>query len=918
MVLTPGKKLGPYEILSPLGAGGMGEVYRARDTKLNRDVALKVLPQAVIKDPQRMARFEREAQVLASLNHPNIAAIYGLEESGGVRALVMELVEGPTLAERIAGTPLTRPASGGPPSPLGRGKDSQTSRLPSPLGKGAVGEGSGLPLDESLPIARQIAEALEAAHEKNITHRDLKPANVKITREGTVKVLDFGLAKLVDDAVASGDPSNSPTLTAAATQAGMIMGTAAYMAPEQARGQAVDKRADVWSFGLVLFEMLTGQQVFQGETTSDVLASVLKFDPDWDTLPASTPASIVRLLRRCLTKDRKQRLQAIGEARIVIDETLSGNVAAVSHAEPASADPAHGIGATSRRALPWALAAVAGSAAIILAVGLWRATRPVEQPMTRLRVDLGPEAVTGLNLPTAISPDGRRRVFQARGPNGRPQLATLLLDQAQPTILPGTENGSDPFFSPDGQWIGFFADGRLKKISVQGGAPVTLCTVTSNAMGASWGGDGNIIVASGVLTGLGRVPAACGSLEAITKLAPGEITHRWPQVLPGAHCVLFTASPSTTSQDDANIEAISLKTGQVKILLRGGYYGRYLPGGYLVYVRQGVLFGVGFDPERLEGRSAPTPILEEIAANAATGGGQFDFSATGTFVYMAGKSAAQAWQISWLDSSGKTKPVLAAPGTYSTLRLSPDGRKLAYVGDGSDVYIYDLERDTTSRLTFTGRSLGPVWSPDGKHLTFRTTGNDYSITWARSDGAGESQRLMESPNVLVPWSFSPDGQRLLYFEHAPQTGYDLWTLPLDITDPDHPKPGKPELFLGTPADENVPRCPPTAGGWLTAQTNPGATRSMCGRIRPGTKANGRFRLGAGCMACGRITATSCSTRLPTVASWWWITRWRAGLLCPASRASVGQAPFLRGDLEPGPGTGRQEFRGVHDAGSRGG
>jgi Tol biopolymer transport system component/tRNA A-37 threonylcarbamoyl transferase component Bud32 len=824
MTLAGGTKLGPYEIISPLGAGGMGEVYRARDTNLNREVALKVLPNAFASDAERMARFQREAKVLASLNHPNIASIYGLESSGGTPALVMELVEGPTLAERISvGAHGVRPS----------GETGTGERI-----SGSVGaRRTPLQVDEALGIAKQIAEALEAAHEKGIVHRDLKPANVKITPEGTVKVLDFGLAKAMEDPVSSADPANSPTLSIASTRAGVIMGTAAYMAPEQARGHAVDRRADIWSFGVVLYEMLAGRQAFEGETTSDILASVLKFEPDWKALPEATPPAISKLLRRCLTKDRKKRLQSMGEARITIEETLTGEALSPGPAPAMASDITRPPqGATQRgRALPWAVAAVAILIALILAVALWRATRPVEQPLTRLTVDLGPEAMTGLNLTTAISPDGRRLVFEARGPNGKPQLASLVLDQAQATLLQGTENGNYPFFSPDGEWIGFIADGQLKKISIQGGAPVSLCPVGSNVMGASWGDNGIIAFASGTLSALSQIPAAGGTVQPLTTLTSGEITHRWPQVLPGSGAVLFTASSSITAQDDAYIEAISLKTGQVKILQRGGYFGRYLPGGYLVYLHQGVLFGVEFDLERLVTRGTPTPLLEDVAANASTGGGQFDFSKSGTFVYVAGKGAAQSWRMVWLDSSGKEQPIVAAPGIYSTPRVSPDGRKVAYVGEGSDVYIHDLERNTTSRLTFTGRSLIPVWSPDSKHLIYRTTGTEFSISWARSDGAGEPQQLLVSKSVLVPWSISSDGRHLAYFENDGKTDYDLWTLPLDLTDPEHPKPGKPELFLRTPAGELVPRFS-IDGRWIAYRSDESGKEEIY--VRPFPPGNG--------------------------------------------------------------------------------
>lgn len=818
----------------------MGEVYRATDTRLGREVALKFLPEAVAQDADRMARFQREAQVLASLNHPNIAAIYGLEQSGGVRALVMELVEGPTLAERLSGA-----------SPGISGHSVASGNPPAPAPAKAAMRISPLPLDESLHLAKQIAEALEYAHERGVIHRDLKPANVKITPEGTAKVLDFGLAKATENNTPPGDPSSSPTLTAQATQAGMIMGTAAYMAPEQARGKPVDRRADIWAFGVVLLEMLTGRQPFSGETVSDTLAAVITREPDWERLPTDTPPRIGQLLRRCLTKDPKQRLRDIGEARIAVEEALSVDVAPGS----APAFPQAAAGATVvqprfdsprsgpaqpqesrlRRALPWAATAVAALAAVVLGLALWRATRPTDHPLIRLSVDLGPEAVHGPNVTTAVSPDGRWLVFPVRGPNNTPQLAILPLDQSQVRLLPGTEHGSNPFFSPDSQWIGFFADGQLKKISVQGGAPDTLCGTTANETGASWGDDGTIVVAAGLLTGLSRVSAGGGPLQQLTKLAPGEITHRWPQVLPGARAVLFTASANSTAEDGANIEALSLKTGQIKIVQRGGFYGRYLPGGHLVFVHQGVLFGVRFDPERLEVRGAPVPLLDDVAANPTSGAGRFDFSASGIFVYAAGKSAAQAWQMSWLDGSGKRQPVLAALGAYATPRLSPDGRKVAFVGESSDSYVYDLERHTTTRLTFDGLSLVPVWSPDGRHLAFRTTGKEFSISWERSDGAGEPQKLLESTNVLVPWSFSSDGRRLAYFEIGAQTGYDLWTLPLDLTDPDHPKPGKPEPFLSTPAEELVPRFSPD-GRWIAYRSDESGTTEIY--VRPFPDANG--------------------------------------------------------------------------------
>jgi Tol biopolymer transport system component/predicted Ser/Thr protein kinase len=744
MSLTAGTRLGPYEILALIGAGGMGEVYRARDTRLGRDVAIKVSAQ------QFTERFEREARVVAALNHPNICTLYDV----GPNYLVMEYIEGEALA--------------GP-----------------------------LPLDEALRFAAQIAEALAAAHDKGIVHRDLKPANIKITPDGVVKVLDFGLATAAEPEVEP-DSENSPTLTMRATQLGMIVGTAAYMAPEQARGKKVDRRADIWAFGVVLYETLTGQRLFEGETISDILAQVLTKQPDWTLVPAE----VRRLLQMCLQPDPKQRLQGIGDWRLLMVDA-----------------PATAPSRPRLRSGGWIAAGVLAAALIAALAILW--PRPIQHPLMRMSVDLGPDAVAGQRTTVAISPDGTRIVFPMRGAEGKQQLATRLLEQATPTPLPGTENAADPFFSPDGQWVGFFADGKLKKISVLGGAAVTLCDAPSSR-GGSWGEDGNIIAALTPAGGLARVPDAGGTPQPLTKLSQGATTHRWPQVLPGASAVLFTASANGTQFDDANIQARALKTDQIKTLVRGGYFGRYLPTngstGHLVYIHEGVLFGVPFDPVKLELRGAAVPVLEDMASDTSTAGGQLDFSRSGIFVYRSGKSAAPGYPVVWLDNSGKTQPLVATPGIYNSPRFSPDGRRLALAmisAKGRDVYVYDTQRDALSRLTFTGQGNNPIWTPDGKHIVFWS---ENSFWWIRADGAGEPQRLLESKNPLYSSSFSPDGRRLAYYEQAPQTGGDAWTLPLDLTDPEHPKPGKPELFLRTPFNEGAAVFSPD-GRWLSYTSN---------------------------------------------------------------------------------------------------
>ena len=618
MPLSAGHRIGPYEIVSPLGAGGMGEVYRATDTNLGRQVALKVLPPAFANDAERMARFKREAQVLASLNHPNIAAIYGIEGS----AIVMELVEGKDL--------------GGP-----------------------------LPLEEALPIAKQIIEALEAAHEKGIVHRDLKPANIKITPQGVVKVLDFGLAKATEDPAIS-DPSNSPTLSIAGTQSGMIMGTAGYMSPEQASGRTVDRRADIWSFGVVLWEMLSGRKLFDGETIMHTLADVVRGEIDLNRLPAEVPVAIRGFIKRCLDRDVKRRMQAIGEARIVIEDYLAKPVGGteVPRQDEALAQELKAHYPTSW--LTRGIAVVATLAAIAGWFGWYIATRPAPlRPLVQMNIELDPDAPIAANTfhPLAISPDGTRIAVVLRGSDGKSLLSTRLLQQSKLVPLSGTEKSGSPFFSPDGQWIGFWADGKLKKISVNGGAAVTICD-TGLMLGASWGDDGNIVLAIGNISALSRVSSAGGTPAPATKLNQGERTHRWPQVLPGSQTIMFTAnSVSTNDYDNASVDAISVKSGQRKTLVRGGFSGRYLPTGnrkgHLVYMHKGTLFAAPFDPEGLALTGPAVPALENVSSNGF-GGGRFAFSSTGTFLFQVGGTTNLKIYLS--DRSGVIKPLLPQVG----------------------------------------------------------------------------------------------------------------------------------------------------------------------------------------------------------------------------------------------------------------
>jgi Tol biopolymer transport system component/predicted Ser/Thr protein kinase len=766
MSLAAGDKLGPYQILALIGKGGMGEVYKAHDPRTGRDVAVKVSAE------QFSERFDREVRVVAALNHPNICTLYDV----GPNYLVMEFIEGES-----------------PQGPL--------------------------PLETVLNYARQMAAALEEAHEKGIVHRDLKPANIKIKADGTVKVLDFGLAKVTPAKAGATQSENSPTLSMAATQVGVILGTAAYMAPEQARGRPIDKRADIWAFGVVLHEMLTGKRLFKGDDLTEVLASVVKEEPDWEQVPAR----IRKVVQACLKKDPKDRLRDIADARLMLlDET-----------------PAEAAAAGSSK-LAWIVAAALSIALGAASFIAWRATRPVEHPLVRLSVDLGPDAVAGERTTAAISPDGTRIAFRARAADGKQMLAIRSLDQSQGIVLPGTENAADPFFSPDGQNVGFVASGKVKKVSVQGGAPVTLAD-SSNSRGASWGEDGNIVAALSGNVGLSLIPEAGGTPRPLTKLGTGEATHRWPQVLPGGKAVLFTLSGTTATFEDATLAVASLETGQVTNLKRRGAFGRYVPSngstGHLLYLDQGVLFGVPFDPTRLEMRGSPVPLLEDVAADAPTAGGQFDVSRNGTLLYLAGKGAAQTWTAAWLDSMGKTQPLLSKSGSYYTPRISPDGQRVVVavsMGKGEDLYVYDPQHDSMTRLTFKeGGSTFPVWAPDGKHIAYRISGaGTYRIEWIRSDGGGEPQILLDSKNDVRTFSFTPDGRRLAYFEIDPETGNDLWTLPIDISDPEHPKAQKPEVFLRTPLSEQQPEFSPD-GRWMAYTSNESGRAEIYVRPFPG-------------------------------------------------------------------------------------
>ena len=720
MALSPGTKIGHYDVTALLGEGGMGQVWQATDTQLNRQVALKILPDAFASDPDRLARFKREAQILASLNHPNIAAIYGIEESEGTRALVLELVEGPTLADRISKGPI--------------------------------------PLDEALPIAKQIAEALEAAHEAGVIHRDLKPANIKVREDGTVKVLDFGLAKALDPAP-DVDPSQSPTLTAAATQMGVIMGTAAYMSPEQAKGKTADRRSDVWAFGAVLYEMLAGRRAFRGEDVSDTLVSVLRDDPDWSRLSADVPASVRQAIQVCLQKESKQRVRDVAAVKLAMEGAFETTVTA-----PTEPTVAPQLPVWQR---PVAIAAAVLASLAVGGVAVWSLTRPGPQGVTRFEVPLrAGESFTGTGRHiVAASPDGRHIVYATTD-----GLSLRSLDQVAPVLVAGTdESAREPFFSADGQWIGFYAGGQLRKVATSGGAPVTLGEA-NNPWGVSWGTDDMILYGQGS-DGIWRVPGTSGTPEVVITMEDGEFAHG-PQVLPGDEWVLFTLRPAGVSVwDAAQIVMQSLVTGERVVLIEGGRDARYVETGHLVYALNGVVFAVAFDRDARQVLGGPVPLVEGVRDTNVTGAVHFSVARNGSLVYVPGSAGSDdVVSLVWVGRDGDEERIPAPPRAYDRPRVSPDGTRVAVDiadGDNTDVWIWDLARETLTQLTFDeGVDDFPLWTPDSARVVFRSTREGGGLFWKAADGTGQVERLKEG--IARPYAWSADGR--LIFEQAGDIG----------------------------------------------------------------------------------------------------------------------------------------------------
>jgi serine/threonine-protein kinase len=785
----------------------MGEVYRARDSKLGRQVALKVIPDAFALDGERLARFEREAQFLASLNHPNIATLYGLEESQGRRALVMELVEGQTLAERIAHGPL--------------------------------------PLEEAIACARQIAEALEYAHEHGIVHRDLKPANVKLLPDGTTKVLDFGLAKAQAPENTGGSPISSPTLTAAATNMGVIIGTAAYMSPEQAKGRAVDRRSDIWAFGCVLYEMLTGKLAFQGETVTDTLAAVVRGEPEWRALPATTPTSVRTLLERCLRKDLKNRLQAIGDARIALEESQLGGTEA---ALPMSAHIPVRPRSRFTTAIPWILAAVFA----LLSILIWRPWKSSPAlHVVRLTVEPGVDGdlYTAYGASAVLSPDATRVAYIVVDANHVRHLWWRSLDEANPKLLAGTDGARDPFFSPDGRWIGFFAHNELKKIGVDDSAIVSLCPITDDRGGA-WGEDNTIVFAPQTRTNLMRIPSGGGSPTAFSKLQGNEVTHRWPQFLPDGKTVIYTASDDGNNYENSEIVAQVIATGERKTVYHGGYAPHYLPGGYLVFIHQGTLFGMRFDETKLQATSQPVPIVGGILSAFGSAGSQMSFSNSGTAAYMAGNAnTSELFDIEWLNAEGKSLPLVAAPKTYWALAFSPNGNLLAIgVEDGGsqDILVADYKRAVITRLTFGNpTNQYPSWTADGKYISFASdeVGGKYSISWKRADGGGDKQILLEDALRFGPMTWSPDGKTAVFTQISRGgADSDLFRATLEGNDKEGWKLGSVQPLVTATGLQTEPAFSPD-GKWVAYQSNETGPWEIYVRPFPGP--GGRWQVSQG-------------------------------------------------------------------------
>ncbi len=825
MRLPTGTRLGIYEVIGGIGEGGMGEVYRAHDTVLHRDVALKLVHPDFCHHADSLLRLRREARALASLNHPNVATLHELAEFGGSCGLVMELVSGETLADTLRHRRLA--------------------------------------IDETLRIASQIAAALEAAHEQGVIHRDLKPANIKITTGGAVKVLDFGLAKT------SADSPGGGMVSTLATASGVVMGTAPYMSPEQARGAQVDRRGDVWAFGCVVYEMLSGRLAFDGASHSDIIAAILNKEPDWSVLPPDTPAELRHLLRRCLQKDLRRRCRDIGDVRLALEDP------------PAIVSPVAAPARRDSRIRAAALLAVGAALGGLAAVASLRVPPGASASEVKFSITLPDDerlAATALGA-VAMAPDGRSVVYAA-GRGTTTQLLLRTLDSATASPLAGTFGAISPFFSPDGQWVAFFAEGKLKKVPIRGGSPAIVCDA-ADGLGGSWSTNGTIVFAPGTGAALQRVSADGGTPARTTELdvTRGEFSHRWPEFLPDGDTILFTVG-TVGEWDEAEIVAQSVSSGKRTTVLKGGTNPRFVAPGRLAYAHDGAIWIAPFDQGRLALTGTPARALEGVAATV-DGAAQFAVSRGGETAYQMAVPAS-ARRLIVVD--GRDQTPLAAPAhAYVTPRVSPDGRRvLLGIADSAEhVWSYDLTAGTLTQLTFEAANRAPIWFLDGRRIAFASNRNGaLNLFAAPASSEGPAERLTASESLQVPGSWSPDGEMLVFMEQHPSTGRDIWLLRRD---------GSRTAFVATPADESAPRFSPD-GRWIAYVSNESGQAEVY--VRSAGAAVTARKLGGG-----------------TEPVW----RRDGGALYYRSDGRLRVAPVIAG--APQPGLGRVVFDGVAEPGT---
>jgi Tol biopolymer transport system component len=767
MSLSAGTKLGPYEVVAPLGAGGMGEVYRARDTRLDRTVAIKVLPQHLADTPEARQRFEREARAVSALNHPHICTLHDVGSQDGTEYLVMEYLEGETLAAR--------------------------------LGKGP------LPLEQVLKLGVEISDALDKAHRQGIVHRDLKPGNIMLTKSGA-KLLDFGLAKAAVPLTSGVTLTAAVTRTTPVTQQGTIVGTFQYMSPEQVEGKEVDARSDIFSFGAVLYEMLTGQRAFPGKSQLSVASAILEKEPEpISALQPMTPPMLERAVKRCLAKEPDDRWQMARDLQLELKWIAEGG-------SQVALSPSAAKGIRARGALLWGVVSLLLAA--ITGFAIWNLKPTPPRPVSRTVIALpAGQRLAGLDHPAvALSSDGNHLAYVAIQ-GGTQQLYLRAMDSLEAKLIPGTEGATEPFFSPDGQWLGFFAGQKLKRVSVSGGAALTLGDAPFPG-GASWSSHGMIAFAPSVGSALQQVPDGGGTPQPLTHLEKGEVSQRWPEFLPDGKAVLFTAAPTNASWANAQVAVQSVGTGERQNLIKEATHPRYAVSGQLIYAQGGSLMAVPFDPQRLAITGAAVPVVESVLQSPSSGAAQYSFSATGSLVYISGGVQADQRSLVWVNRNGTEQPVTAPARAYVFPRLSPDGRR---VGVGiteqeTQVWLYDLARETLTRFTFEGNvNLNAAWTPDGKRIAFQSNKEGpLNLFWQRADGSGGLERLTTSEYNNFPISWSPDGQLLAYVEVNPTTGYDIWVLQLSDR--------KAQPFLRTPFNESVPRFSPD-GRWLAYVSN---------------------------------------------------------------------------------------------------